>query len=170
MAKKITRIVLTGGPAAGKTTVFNLLTKVYQPTHGTILLNGMDTHNMTPAQVSQAGIGRTFQNIRLFKDLSVLDNVKVGLHNLYSYSTFTAILRLPKYRKTEKEMNEVCLGGNLDYAFPPQHEMYMQTDVNSQNAEIQTERRNNQNLNNEEFIKKVIKKQFKKFKEFIEIL
>ena len=97
---------LIGPNGAGKTTVFNLLTKVYQPTHGTILLDGKDTHEMNTAQVNRAGIARTFQNIRLFKDMPVLDNVKVGLHNHHSYSTLTGILRLPKYHKVEKEMNE----------------------------------------------------------------
>ena len=72
---------LIGPNGAGKTTVFNLLTKVYQPTRGTILMDGVDTHNMTTAQVNRAGIARTFQNIRLFDNLSVEDNVKLGLHN-----------------------------------------------------------------------------------------
>ena len=72
---------LIGPNGAGKTTVFNLLTKVYQPTRGTILLNGKDTHGMSTAQVNRAGIARTFQNIRLFSNLSVEDNVKIGLHN-----------------------------------------------------------------------------------------
>ena len=100
---------LIGPNGAGKTTVFNLLTKVYQPTHGTILLDGKDTHEMNTAQVNRAGIARTFQNIRLFKDMPVLDNVKVGLHNHHSYSTLTGILRLPKYHKVEKEMNEKAM-------------------------------------------------------------
>ena len=97
---------LIGPNGAGKTTVFNLLTKVYQPTKGTILLNGHDTHGLNTMQINKAGIARTFQNIRLFKDLSVLDNVKVGLHNHYEYSTLTGILRLPSYFRVEKEMNE----------------------------------------------------------------
>ena len=71
---------LIGPNGAGKTTVFNLLTKVYQPTHGTILLDGKDTHGMNTMQVNKAGIARTFQNIRLFNNLSVEDNVKIGLH------------------------------------------------------------------------------------------
>ena len=70
---------LIGPNGAGKTTVFNLLTKVYQPTRGTILLNGKDTHGMSIAQANRAGIARTFQNIRLFNNLSVEDNVKIGL-------------------------------------------------------------------------------------------
>ena len=97
---------LIGPYGAGKTTVFNLLTKVYQPTRGTILLNGKDTHGMSIAQANRAGIARTFQNIRLFSQMSVLDNVKVGLHNHHHYNTLEGILRLPHYRKVEKEMNE----------------------------------------------------------------
>ena len=76
---------LIGPNGAGKTTVFNLLTKVYQPTRGTILLDGKDTHGMNTAQVNRAGIARTFQNIRLFSNLSVEDNVKIGLHNQIRY-------------------------------------------------------------------------------------
>ena len=100
---------LIGPNGAGKTTVFNLLTKVYQPTHGTILLNGKDIHGLNTAQVNRAGIARTFQNIRLFKDLSVLDNVKAGLHNHHTYSTLEGILRLPRYYKVEKEMDEKAM-------------------------------------------------------------
>ena len=100
---------LIGPNGAGKTTVFNLLTKVYQPTHGTILLNGKDIHDLNTAQVNRAGIARTFQNIRLFKDLSVLDNVKAGLHNHHTYSTLEGILRLPRYYKVEKEMDEEAM-------------------------------------------------------------
>lgn len=100
---------LIGPNGAGKTTVFNLLTKVYQPTHGTILLDGKDTHNMSTYQVNRAGIARTFQNIRLFKDLSVLDNVKIGLHNNYHYGSLAGILRLPSYRKIEKAMDEKAM-------------------------------------------------------------
>ena len=100
---------LIGPNGAGKTTVFNLLTKVYQPTRGTILLNGKDTSRMNTVQVNKAGIARTFQNIRLFKELSVLDNVKVGLHNHFQYSTLDGILRTPKYFKVEKAMNEKAM-------------------------------------------------------------
>ena len=75
--------------------MFNLLTKVYQPTHGTILLDGKDTHGMNTMQVNKAGIARTFQNIRLFNNLSVEDNVKIGLHNQERYSAITGVLRLP---------------------------------------------------------------------------
>ncbi len=100
---------LIGPNGAGKTTVFNLLTKVYQPTRGTILLDGVDTHNMNTAQVNKAGIARTFQNIRLFSNLSVEDNVKIGLHNQEKYSTVAGILRLPQYWRQEKAAHERAL-------------------------------------------------------------
>ena len=92
---------LIGPNGAGKTTVFNLLTKVYQPTTGTILLNGRDTHGMNTMQVNRAGIARTFQNIRLFKNLSVVDNVKAAMNNDMRYNMLSAILRLPNYRREE---------------------------------------------------------------------
>ena len=97
---------LIGPNGAGKTTVFNLLTKVYQPTRGTILMDGVDTHNMTTAQVNKAGIARTFQNIRLFDNLSVEDNVKLGLHNHINYNMWEGIFRLPRYWKEEKLSHE----------------------------------------------------------------
>ena len=97
---------LIGPNGAGKTTVFNLLTKVYQPTRGTILLDGKDTHGMTTAQVNKAGIARTFQNIRLFTDLTVEENVKVGLHNNMKGNMISEILRLPGYWKSEKLAHE----------------------------------------------------------------
>ncbi|MBE5759958.1 MAG: ABC transporter ATP-binding protein [Clostridiales bacterium] len=97
---------LIGPNGAGKTTVFNLLTKVYQPTHGTTLLDGKDTHSMTTAQLSRAGVARTFQNIRLFANMSVEDNVKVGLHNRIEYNMWDGILRLPKFWKSERQMRE----------------------------------------------------------------
>ena len=100
---------LIGPNGAGKTTVFNLLTKVYQPTRGTILLDGLDTHGKTPAQINRMGVARTFQNIRLFNNLSVEDNVKIGLHNQEKYSMFTGILRLPKYWRQEKAAHERAL-------------------------------------------------------------
>ena len=100
---------LIGPNGAGKTTVFNLLTKVYHPTRGTILLDGMDTHGKTPAQINRMGVARTFQNIRLFNNLSVEDNVKIGLHNQEKYSMFTGILRLPKYWRQEKAAHERAL-------------------------------------------------------------
>ena len=97
---------LIGPNGAGKTTVFNLLTKVYQPTRGTILLDGKDTHGMNTVQVNRAGIARTFQNIRLFDNLSVEDNVKLGLHNHIGYGMFSGILRLPAYWKEERVAHE----------------------------------------------------------------
>lgn len=100
---------LIGPNGAGKTTVFNLLTGVYKPTEGIIHLDGEDITGKSTIEINKAGIARTFQNIRLFKELTVLDNVKAALHNHYSYSTITGILRLPKYYKVEKEMNERAL-------------------------------------------------------------
>ena len=100
---------LIGPNGAGKTTVFNLLTKVYQPTRGTILLDGMDTAGKTTAQINRMGIARTFQNIRLFGNLSVEDNVKIGLHNQERYSALTGVLRLPKYWRQEKAAHERAL-------------------------------------------------------------
>ena len=97
---------LLGPNGAGKTTVFNLLTGVYKPNEGIIKLDGQDITGKSIIDINKAGIARTFQNIRLFKDMPVLDNVKVGLHNHHPYSTLTGILRLPKYYKVEKEMNE----------------------------------------------------------------
>ena len=97
---------LIGPNGAGKTTVFNLLTKVYQPTRGTILLDGIDTHSMNTVQVNRAGIARTFQNIRLFSNLSVEDNVKIGLHNQIRYGMFQGIFRMPGYWKEEKVAHE----------------------------------------------------------------
>lgn len=97
---------LIGPNGAGKTTVFNLLTKVYQPSRGTILLDGRDTYNMNTSQVSSAGIARTFQNIRLFDNLTVEDNVKLGLHNHIKYGMVGGVLRLPSYWKQEKLAHE----------------------------------------------------------------
>ncbi|HIW17140.1 MAG TPA: ABC transporter ATP-binding protein, partial [Firmicutes bacterium] len=94
---------------AGKTTVFNLLTKVYQPTRGTIMLDGIDTAGKTTAQINRMGIARTFQNIRLFTNLSVEDNVKIGLHNQEPYSMLTGIFRLPKYWRQERAAHERAL-------------------------------------------------------------
>ena len=88
---------LIGPNGAGKTTVFNLLTKVYKPTRKSVV------------DINKAGIARTFQNIRLFGNLTVLDNVKTGFHNVIPYSPITAILRLPKYFAAEKEINEKAM-------------------------------------------------------------
>ena len=100
---------LIGPNGAGKTTVFNLLTKVYQPTKGTILLDGTDTHGMDTMKVNRAGIARTFQNIRLFQDLSVEDNVKVGMDTQMRYNMWSGILRLPGYWKEEKVAHDRAL-------------------------------------------------------------
>ena len=100
---------LIGPNGAGKTTVFNLLTKVYQPTHGTILLDGEDTSGKSVYQVNRMGIARTFQNIRLFRDLTVLDNVLIGLHNETKYSLATAMFRLPQYWRKERIAKERAL-------------------------------------------------------------
>ena len=97
---------LIGPNGAGKTTVFNLLTKVYTPTRGIIMLNGMDTSGKTTVQINKMGIARTFQNIRLFSNLTVEDNVKIGLHNSMKYSSIVGILRLPSYWKAEKAAHE----------------------------------------------------------------
>ena len=97
---------LIGPNGAGKTTVFNLLTKVYQPTRGTILLDGYDTSGKTTEQINRMGIARTFQNIRLFNNLSVEDNVKIGLHNQEPYSALTGVFRLPRYWRQEKAAHD----------------------------------------------------------------
>ncbi len=97
---------LIGPNGAGKTTVFNLLTGVYKPNAGSIVLDSANITGKSTIEINQAGIARTFQNIRLFKDMSVLDNVKAGLHNHHKYSTVEGIFRLPRYYKIEKEMDE----------------------------------------------------------------
>ena len=96
---------LIGPNGAGKTTVFNMLTGVYKPTEGNIILDGKDITGKNPELISKAGVARTFQNIRLFNEMSVLDNVKVGLHNQIQYGMWTGILRLPAYKEKEHEMN-----------------------------------------------------------------
>ena len=97
---------LIGPNGAGKTTLFNMLTGVYKPTDGSIWLDGENITGKSNIEINKAGIARTFQNIRLFSNLSVLDNVKAGLTNNHVYSTAAGILRLPKYFRVEKEMNE----------------------------------------------------------------
>ena len=97
---------LIGPNGAGKTTVFNLLTKVNKPTRGKIFFDGKDTAGKSVVDINKAGIARTFQNIRLFGNLSVLDNVKTGFHNVTPYSPITAVLRLPKYYASEREIDE----------------------------------------------------------------
>lgn len=100
---------LIGPNGAGKTTVFNMLTGVYTPTDGKILLNGEDITEKSTIEINKAGIARTFQNIRLFDGLSVIDNIKAGLHNSNKYSTLSSILRLPKFFKTEKIITEKAM-------------------------------------------------------------
>ena len=100
---------LIGPNGAGKTTIFNLLTGVYKPTSGQILLDGDNITGLSCEEINKKGIARTFQNIRLFHNMSVLDNVKAGLHNHYLYSTLDGILKSPKYRKLEKEMDAKAL-------------------------------------------------------------
>lgn len=100
---------LIGPNGAGKTTVFNMLTGVYKPTDGDILLDGKSIVGKSQIDINKMGIARTFQNIRLFRQMSVLDNVKVGLHNQIKYSTVSGIFKLPSYFKKEKEMNEKAM-------------------------------------------------------------
>lgn len=100
---------LIGPNGAGKTTIFNLLTNVYRPTRGSILVDGYDTLGMSTYQVNKLGVARTFQNIRLFRDLSVEDNVLIGLHNTMSYPMASGILRLPSYWKQERKAHEKAL-------------------------------------------------------------
>lgn len=97
---------LIGPNGAGKTTVFNLLTNVYQPTRGAVILDGIDTAKKSTAQVSRLGIARTFQNIRLFSDMTVIDNVKVGMHNSIKTNLFSSMTHLFGYSKAEKIANE----------------------------------------------------------------
>ena len=100
---------LIGPNGAGKTTVFNLLTNVYHPTRGSILQDGKDTAGKKTYQLNKMGIARTFQNIRLFKNLTVEDNVKIGLHNATDYSLAQSILRLPVFWREEKKAHEKAL-------------------------------------------------------------
>ena len=100
---------LIGPNGAGKTTIFNLLTSVYQPSRGTIQVTGRNTRGKSAHEVSQFGIARTFQNIRLFKDISVIDNVKIALHNGMKYNLLSTILRLPNYWREEKAATRLAL-------------------------------------------------------------
>lgn len=121
---------LIGPNGAGKTTAFNLLTGVYKPTMGNFFLDGERVTGRNTIDINKKGIARTFQNIRLFTHLTVLDNVKAGLTNDYKYSTIAGIFKLPSYRKKEKEMDmkamelltvfglereKDCLASNLPY-------------------------------------------------------
>ena len=110
---------LIGPNGAGKTTVFNLLTKVYQPTTGTVLVNGKDTHGMNTVQANKLGLARTFQNIRLFGNMTVEENVRIGLHNQVPYGLMTGIFRLPGYWKAEKKQHDMAL--DLLSIFDMQH-------------------------------------------------
>jgi branched-chain amino acid transport system ATP-binding protein len=96
-------IGLIGPNGAGKTTIFNMLTGVYKPTEGEIVIGGVNTHDMKPYQITSLGVARTFQNIRLFKELSVLDNVKIGGHIHYKYSGTSAVLHTNRFRDAEDE-------------------------------------------------------------------
>ena len=100
---------LIGPNGAGKTTVFNILTGVYKPTSGKVYLNGKDITGKAPAEVNRLGIARTFQNIRLFNNLTVIENVMVGLANQISCSIPQSILRLPRHKKSEKEFYDRAL-------------------------------------------------------------
>ncbi len=100
---------LIGPNGAGKTTIFNLLTKVYEPTRGTIYLDEKDITKLDIVEVNKLGIARTFQNIRLFKEMSVLDNVKVGLNHSNQYSLLDAIVKTGKYKRIEKEYEQKAL-------------------------------------------------------------
>jgi branched-chain amino acid transport system ATP-binding protein len=100
---------LIGPNGAGKTTAFNMLTGMYRPSEGNIRLDGVDITGKSPEYISKAGIARTFQNIRLFGDMTVLDNVKVGMHNRMKYSMWAGLLRTRAYRETEHDMNRKAL-------------------------------------------------------------
>lgn len=100
---------LIGPNGAGKTTIFNLLTGVYKPTDGSFMFDGEELAGKSAIDINKKGIARTFQNIRLFGNMSVLDNVKVGLHNSESTNLFDSVFRTPKYRKEEKIVTEKAL-------------------------------------------------------------
>ena len=100
---------LIGPNGAGKTTVFNLLTGVYKPTEGSFYLEGERIDGKKTDQIVQAGISRTFQNIRLFKKMSVLENVIVAMNMHMSYSLFSSIFRTKKYWRQEKEVEQKAL-------------------------------------------------------------
>lgn len=100
---------LIGPNGAGKTTAFNMLTGVYRPTDGGIRLDGQNLVGKKPHEICKMGVARTFQNIRLFPKLTVLDNVKVALHNQVTYSLAESMLHLGSYRKKEQEMDRRAL-------------------------------------------------------------
>lgn len=100
---------LIGPNGSGKTTLFNMITGIYKPTSGTFYFDGENLTEKSPIEINKKGIARTFQNIRLFKNMSVIDNVKVGLQNRHRYTMFECIFRLPRFFKAEQEMEEKAL-------------------------------------------------------------
>lgn len=100
---------LIGPNGAGKTTIFNMLTGVYLPTEGEIFIDGKLVNGKKPYQIVKAGLGRTFQNIRLFADLTVIENIKIAFHKDMSYNTFTGVFRLPKFWKEEDEITKKAM-------------------------------------------------------------
>jgi branched-chain amino acid transport system ATP-binding protein len=100
---------LIGPNGAGKTTVFNMLTGVYQPTHGEVMLEGQSLKGLRPYQISQRGIARTFQNIRLFKGLTVLENVLIATHQHVNYGLMDTLLQTRKFIETEKALEEKAM-------------------------------------------------------------
>ena len=100
---------LIGPNGAGKTTLFNLLTGVYEPSEGTVTLYGQLLNGKSPYKIASLGLGRTLQNIRLFKDLTVLDNVLIPFGNHHKQHVFTSFLRLPAFYKSEKELKAKAL-------------------------------------------------------------
>jgi branched-chain amino acid transport system ATP-binding protein len=109
MIEKGELVGLIGPNGAGKTTIFNMLTGVYQPTEGEIYIDGHLVNGKKPYQIVKLGLGRTFQNIRLFSDLSVLENIKIAFHKDMNYTTFEGIFRLPRYWKEEEEIHTKAL-------------------------------------------------------------
>jgi branched-chain amino acid transport system ATP-binding protein len=115
-------VSIIGPNGAGKTTVFNMLTGVYQVDTGEILFEGKPIHNHAPQEIVEAGISRTFQNIRLFPNLRVIENVLVGTHIRTKYGFFSSLFRTPRYRREEAEhtvkaigiLNSIGLSGQLN--------------------------------------------------------
>jgi len=111
--KKGQIVGLIGPNGAGKTTIFNVVTGVYKPTEGKVIFNPGDKEHditgMAPDEIAKLGVCRTFQNIRLFKDMTVLDNVFIGNHLRIKSNVFSSIIRVPSYRKEEREMLEKSL-------------------------------------------------------------
>lgn len=100
---------LIGPNGAGKTTIFNLITGIYEPTEGEIIFNGEKINGLLPHVIARKGIARTFQNIRLFKELTVLDNILIARQAFKKYNIFSAMLRLPNYYREEKKMKEEAM-------------------------------------------------------------